>query len=103
MARRRIILIHAGLMVQWLQQDGHAISPSTGAWVKSITSDCPVDLRVVGVGWDELRNQIRVAVESAEFDEVPEGCFAPEWTPTYTAHYMDRFEAAMEVLGRTAS
>lgn len=98
MARRRIILIDAGLMVQWLQQDGHAISPSSGAWVKSITSDCPDDLRVVGCGWDELRNQIRIAVESAEFDEVADGYFAPEWTPAYTAHYLSRFDAAMEVL-----
>lgn len=103
MARRRIITVYPDLVVRWLQQDGTAVAMTPGVWIKSITSDCPADLRIVGCGWDEARGVMRIAVESESFDEVPDGCFAPEWTPTYTQHFLSRYDAAMEVLGLSAS
>lgn len=102
MARRRIILVDASLMA-------HLVSGrSFGTWtsgmiLKSLTSDCPSDMRIVGCGWDEKRNVLRLAAESEEWDDVPDGYFAPEFTPSYTTATLTKFEAAMEVLGRTAS
>lgn len=97
MARRRIILMQPDWFAQILIDGGPAFR-SGPTLVESVTSDCPADLRIVGCGWDEARNLVRVAVESETFDEVPDGYFAPEWTPTYTSHVMTRFEAALEVL-----
>lgn len=100
MARRRIIELRpeflTDLLRGWTALSGSLLT--TG-----VTSDVPPDLRIIGCGWDEGRHVVRLAVESSTFDDVPDGMFAPNWEPAYTAHYMDRFEAAMEVLGRTAS
>lgn len=97
MARRRIVLVHPSLLADILR--GWPAMTSTPVGV-SVTSDAPADLRVVGCGWDESRGVVRLAVESDEFDDVPEGVFAPEWFPTFTKHLepMSRIEAAMAVL-----
>lgn len=97
MARRRIVLIHPSLMAEVLRGWPRMYADPIGV---TVSSDAPADIRVVGCGWDEGRHVIRLAVESAEFDDVPDGCFAPEWNPQFTKHLdpMTRYEAAMELL-----
>jgi hypothetical protein len=98
MARRRIVLIDPEVVADVLRADGRLTARRVG---ERVTSDAPDDLTVVGCGWDETRQQVRIAVESSTFDDIPDGVFAPEWTPLYTRHYdeMTEFEAAMAVLG----
>ena len=100
MARRRIVLIDSGFMERILRAD---LVPH-GAWLTAITSDSPADIRVIGCGWDERTNCVRLAVESESFDDVPDGQFAPEWRPQFTIHSdpMTRYEAAMAVLRPSA-
>lgn len=50
----------------------------------SLTTDAPKDIKIVGCGWDETKNTIRLAVESETFDEVEDGRFAPYLTLTVT-------------------
>lgn len=103
MARRRIILFSGRLMADVIRGDAILGGPiAKDEWVLSITSDVPADLRVVGCGWDERTNSVRIAVESSTFDDIPDGYFAPEWTPTYTRHAVTEYEAAMALLGRKA-
>ena len=98
MARRRIVLIHPTLIADLLRGWPALTKNPTGVYV---TSDAPADIRVVGCGWDEKANVVRLAVESEAFDDVPDDQFAPEWQPVFTKHYdeMTAFEAAMAVLG----
>jgi hypothetical protein len=91
MARRRIVLIAPFLLEEWMR--GLALRPG-----ESVASDAPADLKIVGCGWDEQRNEVRLAVESSAFDEVADGMFAPTWSPVFTTHRMSEFEAAMAVL-----
>ena len=100
MARRRIVLIDPSFMARILRAD---LLPH-GAWITALTSDAPRDIRVIGCGWDERTNTVRFAVESEEFDDVPDGQFAPEWRPMFTVHSdpMTRYEAAMTVLRPSA-
>ena len=60
---------------------------------------------MIGCGWDEGTNCIRIAVESEAFDDIPDGMIAPDWRPLFTVHSdpMTMFEAAMEVLRPSAS
>jgi hypothetical protein len=100
MARRRIILLNTDVVVAMLRGNWPRVNPNN--WVREITSDIPADLRIVGCGWDESRNIVRIAVESETFDDVPDGQFAPEWEPVYTFHEVTEFEAAMMLMGRKA-
>ena len=97
MARRRIVVLHSSLLAEILRGWPAMTAIPVGV---SVTSDAPADLTVVGCRWDEVRGTIRLAVESEEFDDVPEGCFCPEWEPLFTKHYdeMTVYEAAMAVL-----
>jgi hypothetical protein len=98
MARRRIVLLHPTLLAEMLRGWPAMTRAPVGVWVES---DAPADLRVVGCGFDEARNVIRVVVESETFPDIPDGSFYPEWQPLFTKHYdeMTAFEAAMAVLG----
>ncbi len=91
MARRRIVLVEPMMLVVWMQ--GGALRPG-----ETVTSDAPADLTIVGCGWDEVRGVVRLAVESSEFDDVPDGHFAPGWTPRFLSTQMSPYEAAMAVL-----
>ena len=97
MARRRIVLLYPSLMAEVLRGWPAMTASPVGV---TVSSDAPADLTVVGCGWDESLRVIRLAVESEEFDDVPEGCFCPEWEPLFTKHYdeMTVYEAAMAVL-----
>ena len=53
-----------------------------------ITSDAPEDMHVTGIdGYDPVRDVWTFVVESAVFNEVPEGAIPTLFTPTFTAHY----------------
>lgn len=94
--RRAIIEIDPEVLVGMLR--GH---PATEVW-----SDVPSDMTIIGCGWDETRHRVRLAVQSVEFADVPDGTFAPDFTPTFTTFAPTesaRFAAALELLGRTAS
>ena len=56
-------------------------------------------MEIVGCGWDERKAIIRLAVESSEFDEVREGDFSPDFTPTFTVIE----ESDIDVLNRLLS
>jgi hypothetical protein len=101
MARRRIILLNTDVVVTMLRGEW-TLAVDHDRWIREVTSDVPADLRIVGCGWDESRNIVRIAVESETFTDVPDGQFAPEWVPTYTAHEVTEFEAAMMLMGRKA-
>jgi hypothetical protein len=102
MARRRIILVHPLLLAEMLRGWPAMTSLPVGV---SVTSDAPADMRVTGCDWDHVRRTMRMVVESAEFDDVPDGAFCPEWMPVFTKHYdeLTRYEAAMTVLRPSAS
>lgn len=55
--------------------------------MRSLESDWPPDARLRGAEWSSDRRVLRLLVESATFDEVPEGNFPPNWDPTFTVHY----------------
>jgi hypothetical protein len=70
-----------------------------------VTSNVPADAVIVGCGWDEHRHLIRLAVESEEFDDVPDGHVAPSFNVimgTRLPGESERFLAAMELLGHPA-
>jgi hypothetical protein len=74
MAKRKILLIEPLLLAEMLR--GHDM--------EELRTDFPADAVIVGCGWDETRNYVRLAVESETFDEVPDGYFAPDLSVTIT-------------------
>ena len=64
----------------------------------TVTSDWPVDARVVGCHWAESFDAAVFVVESSTFDEVPEGAVIPDWNPTYTTHRKGVYDAFMDLL-----
>ena len=74
MARRKVITVSAYMVANMMR--GHDMM--------EIRTDVPADMVIVGCGWDETRNSIRLAVESEEWDEVEDGMFAPDFTPIVT-------------------
>ncbi len=100
MARRRIITMEPALMASIMVSGDASGFSKDKERVYEVTSDVPADLRVVGCGWDEQRSILRIAVESATFADVPDGRFAPEWTPTYHVDVLTEYQAAMLLLGR---
>lgn len=55
-----------------------------GHEMSRVVSTLPADAKVVNMWIEYERNRTWLAVESAEFDEVPEGCLMPEFTPIFT-------------------
>jgi hypothetical protein len=74
MARRKILMVEPALLCGMLR--GHDM--------EELRTDFPADAVIVGCGWDETRNYVRLAVESESFDEVPDGYFAPDLSVTIT-------------------
>jgi hypothetical protein len=54
-------------------------------WQK-ITSDMPDDVRVLDAWIDHDRRTVRLTIESAIFDEVPEAALLQKFDPSYTRH-----------------
>ena len=55
-----------------------------GHEMSRVVSTLPDDARVVNMWIEYERNRTWLAVESASFDEVPEGFLMPEFTPVFT-------------------
>lgn len=54
---------------------------------RRLTSDAPLDLRIVAVHAPTDQQGIcRVVVESASFEALPEGMLLPKWTPRIVRH-----------------
>lgn len=55
--------------------------------MSEVTSSVPDDLRIldVDIKWNRTKGEVVFVVESADFDDVPDGGMLPDWTPTYTA------------------
>lgn len=76
-----------------------------GHEMSSLTSDWPDDAEVLGVRFDPLWKVTTLLVESALFDEIPDGGIPPHWSPTFTVettlaseliNMIERGEAEME-------
>ena len=77
MARRAILEVSPIMLVELLR--GHPMS--------EMTSDCPADLKIIGVRQVDaalVDPPINFIVESADFDDIPEGAFLPNWRPIFT-------------------
>lgn len=67
----------------------------------AITSDWPDDAVIIGGQWNFQRMVMELVIESASFDEVPEGHVAPTWAPILTAHAVEPgARALMELIER---
>ena len=88
MARRKILLVTAEVFADMLR--GHDMS--------RVETDFPPDAVIIGCGWDEQTQSIRLAVECPSFDEVPDGMFAPNMELRATRHVT--YEAALYELIR---
>lgn len=88
MARRKILLVTAEVFADMLR--GHDMS--------RVETDFPADAKIIGCGWDEQTQSIRLAVECPSFDEVPDGYFAPNLNVAITRHVT--YEAALYELIR---
>lgn len=87
--RRAWIEMTTVILEEWLT--GRGDGPDT--WV---TSSLPDDLRVVDVAFLDWRRPdvLRITVESASFDEVPEAGTLPRCEPIFTRHYRAPVEAS---------
>lgn len=85
--RRKILELDPNVLCGMLQ--GHDMS--------EVRTDFPPDAKIVGCGWDERRNYIRLAVESASFDDIPDGFFAPLMTVTATSR-LSELEAVLRLV-----
>ena len=86
-SRRKILHVAADVMVEMLH--GHKMC--------EVVTDMPSDAVIVGCGWDESRNTVRLAVESETFDEVEDGYFAPDFDLHLTWRRSE-LEAAIHLL-----
>ena len=85
---RRVVIpvspvVMAGLLM------GHPMS--------KVVTDLPSDTEVYGARWEPNTHRILLDATSSEFEEVIEGSFAPEFTPTITASW-DENSAILDML-----
>ena len=68
--------------------------------MSELTSNIPADMKIVRVAvptYERAGSPLVFVAESVEFDDVPEGAYLPNWTPTYTVRRSE-LEAVLDLV-----